>query len=167
MRAPVTWSVTVWLHGGAPGPVQSTEPWSLINFGLAKPMETWYPAGPNSWKYSGSLILRKASWSLPPSRVLVCSHSSPRAIRSAAGVATTPYLPGGMPTTIACPASGERVVPSASYFGQTGITPVMPVGLSAPSNPAVGFAVTGHASSVGTGSMGPATPFDNGRLNSS
>src|SRR5947199_9060454 len=146
MRAPVTWPVTVWLHGGAPGPVQSTEPWSLINFGLAKPMETWYPAGPNSWKYSGSLILRKAPWSFPPSRVLVCSHSSPPAIRSAAGVATTPYLPGGMPTTIACPASGERVVPSASYFGQTGITPVMPVSLIAPSNPVFGSAAIGHAS---------------------
>ena len=22
----------------------------VMDFGLAKPMETWYPAGPNSWK---------------------------------------------------------------------------------------------------------------------
>src|SRR2546422_5811147 len=74
-------------------------------FGLAKPTLTWNPAGPNSWKEHGSPNRRNESWAFWPSRVLVWSHSSPRAIRSAPGVATTPYLPGIRLATTAWPAS--------------------------------------------------------------
>src|ERR1700758_4915434 len=109
---------------------------ALMIAGLAKPMDTWYPAGPNSWKKLGSPIRRNESWAFWPSSVLVWSHSSPRAIRSAAGVATTPYLPGIRLATTAWPASGDRVLPSDSYFGQVTIVPVIPVGLVVPSKPA-------------------------------
>src|SRR6266850_957430 len=100
---------------------------SLMIFGLAKPMDTWYPAGPYSWKKLGSLTRRKESWAFWPSKVLVWSHSSPLAIRSAPGVATTPYLPGIKLAMTAWPANGDRVLPSASYFGQVTIVPVIPV----------------------------------------
>src|SRR5437016_10353193 len=107
-------------------PAQTPALRALMIFGLAKPMDTWYPAGPYSWKKLGSPIRRKESWAFWPSRVLVWSHSSPLAIRSAPAVATTPYLPGIRLATTAWPASGDRVVPSASYFGQVTIMPVMP-----------------------------------------
>ena len=47
-------------------------------------------------------------------------------MRSAPGVATTPYRPGIMLATTACPASGDSVEPSDSYFGQVTIVPVIP-----------------------------------------
>ncbi len=78
-----------------------------------------------------------------------------------------PYLPGGIFATITWPANGDRVVPSASYFGHTGITPVIPVGLAVPSNPVPEFAEIGHASDPVTGSTDPAKAFDKGWLNSS
>src|ERR1700730_5535434 len=74
---------------------------------------------------------RKESCAFWPSRVLVCSHSSPLAIRSAPGLAITPYLPGIILATTIWPASGDRIglpaesVP-VSYFGQVTITPVIP-----------------------------------------
>ena len=71
-------------------PLQTNCLRALMMPGLAKPIDTWYPAGPNSWKKLGSPIRRNESCAFCPSSVLVCSHSSPRAIRSAAGVATTP-----------------------------------------------------------------------------
>src|ERR1019366_9360150 len=108
-------------------PLQTPARRLLMIFGLAKPMDTWYPAGPNSWKKLGSPTLRKESWAFWPSRVLVCSHSSPRPIRSALGVATTPYLPGIRLATTACPARGDSVVPSDSNLGQVTIVPVIPV----------------------------------------
>ena len=98
MRSVVTKPVTVFVQfvpvtfGSVPA--QTPAKRSLMNLGLAKPMATWYPAGPNSWKKLGSPILRNESWAFWPSSVLVWSHSSPFAIRSAPGVATTPYLPG-------------------------------------------------------------------------
>src|SRR5436853_344893 len=70
---------------------------------------------------------RNESCAFWPSSVLVCSHSSPRAIRSAPGVATTPYRPGIRLAMTAWPASGDKVVPFDSYLGQTAIVPVMPV----------------------------------------
>src|SRR5207302_3067525 len=111
-------------------PAQTPALRALMIFGLAKPMDTWYPAGPYSWKKPGSPTRRKESCAFCPSRVLVCNHSSPLAIRSADGVATTPYLPGYKLATIAWPARGDRVFPSDSYFGQVTIIPVMPVGLT-------------------------------------
>ena len=113
--------------------------------GVAKPMDTWYPAGPNSWKKLGSPIRRKESWAFCPSKVLVWSHSSPFAIRSAAGVATTPYLPGIMLATTACPASGDRIVPPASNFGQVTMVPVMPVCVGS-ATPIREIVEIGHAS---------------------
>src|SRR5258706_11177589 len=108
---------------------------ALMIPGLAKPIATWYPAGPYSWKKLGSPIRRKESCAFCPSSVLVCSHSSPLEIRSAPAVATTPYLPGIRLGITAWPASGERVCPSASYFRQVTIVPVIPVGLGVPSKP--------------------------------
>src|SRR5260370_27254151 len=95
----------------------------LMIAGLAKPIITWKPAGPNSWKYAGSPDLMNASCGFVPSRVLVCNHSSPRAIRSAPGVAITSYSPGYRFTMSACPASRESVVPSDSYFRHFTILP--------------------------------------------
>jgi len=57
--------------------------------GLAKPMDTCSPPAQTLWKKLGSPIRRKESLGLLPSNVLVWSHSSPRPIRSAPGVATT------------------------------------------------------------------------------
>src|SRR5215469_10096249 len=99
---------------------------ALIMAGLAKPIDTWYPAGPNSWKKLGSPMRRNESCAFWPSKVLVWSHSSPRAIRSAAGVATTPYLPGIRLETTTWPANGDRVLLSDSYLGHVTIVPVMP-----------------------------------------
>ena len=49
MRAVVTLPVTVWVHIGAIGAhARLCRP--LMIAGLAKPMVTWKPAGPNSWK---------------------------------------------------------------------------------------------------------------------
>src|ERR1700687_3102190 len=110
--------------GSVPPPTPAKR--SLMIAGLAKPIATCQAAGPYSWKKLGSLILVKESWAFWPSSVLVWSHSSPLAIRSAAGVAITPHLPGIRLATTAWPASGDRVVPSASYFGQVTIMPVMP-----------------------------------------
>src|ERR1700741_712823 len=131
MRSVVTVPVTVLAQLPAlrlgSVPVQTPFNRPLMILGLAKPMDTWYPAGPNSWKKLGSPIRRKESWAFWPSKVLVCSHSSPLAMRSAAGVATTPYLPCIMFGTTAWPASGDGVTPSASYSGQVTILPLMPI----------------------------------------
>src|SRR5215472_13019400 len=116
-------------------PAQTPAKRELMIAGLAKPMDTWYPAGPYSWKKLGSPIRRNESCAFWPSRVFVWSHSSPLAIRSAAGVATTPYLPCIMLGTTAWPASGDKVELSDSYFGQVTIVPVIPVGLVVPSKP--------------------------------
>src|SRR6267378_3377198 len=146
---------------------------ALMMAGLAKPMDTWNPAGPYSWKKPGSPTRRNESCAFCPSRVLVCSHSSPLAIRSADGVATTPYLPGYKLATIAWPARGDRVFPSDSYFGQVTIMPVMPVGLTPPGAPVVvsipvrDLGEMGHASFPVAGSICPAKLFDNGMLNMS
>src|SRR5579862_5338608 len=76
------------------------------------------------------------SWAFWPSRVLVCNHSSPREIRSAAGVATTPHRPGIRLAMTACPANGDGVTPSDSYLGQVTIMPVMSAVVAAvPSDP--------------------------------
>src|SRR6266850_4647430 len=131
MRSVVTMPVKVLVQlvpvtvGSVPPQTAALRP--LMIAGLAKPIDTWYPAGPYSWKKLGSPTRRKESWAFWPSRVLVCNHSSPRAIRSAPGVATTPYLPGIRFATTAWPASGDSVVPSDSYFGQVTIVPVSPV----------------------------------------
>src|SRR5882762_6657007 len=77
-------------------PLQTPAKRLLMIFGFAKPMESWTPAVPISWKYAGPPTLMKDSWAFCPSSVLVWSHSSPLVILSAAGVATTPYLPGIM-----------------------------------------------------------------------
>src|SRR5467141_4452400 len=139
----------------------------LMIAGLAKPMDTWYPAGPNSWKKLGSLTRRKESWAFWPSKVLVWSHSSPLAIRSAAGVATTPYLPGIRLAMTAWPANGDRVLPSASYLGHVTIVPVMPVCVGS-SVPIREIFDIGHASiPLLDGSGVPARLFDNGSLNMS
>src|SRR6516162_2910197 len=141
---------------------------ALMIAGLAKPIDTWYPAGPNSWKKLGSPTRRNESCAFWPSKVLVCSHSSPRAMRSAPGVATTPYRPGIKLETTAWPASGDRVVPSTSYLGQVTIVPVIPVVFCVvPSKPVVAFLETGQASSPVAGSIVPGRPFDNGMLNMS
>src|SRR6476469_959215 len=147
---------------------------AFMIFGLANPIDTWYPAGPNSWKKLGSPMRRNESCAFCPSRVLVCSHSSPRAMRSAAGVATTPYLPGIRLAITAWPASGERVVPSASYFGQVTMVLVMPVGLAAPKFPLVVSMPTRSLFEIGqastllfAGSGVPAKLFDRGWLNMS
>src|SRR6267154_6560510 len=121
-----------------------------VMFGLAKPMDTWYPAGPYSWKKLGSPTRRKESWAFWPSKVLVWSHSSPFAIRSAPGVATAPYLPGIRLGTTAWPASGLRVLPSASYFGHVTIMPVMPIWVGSPA-PVREFVETGQASKLVAG----------------
>ena len=78
-----------------------------------------------------------------------------------------PYLPGGMPLTIAWPARGDSVLPSASYFGQTGITPVIPesrgVVFNPPSNPENGSLTMGQESIPPfEGSGVPAREFDKG-----
>src|SRR6202051_2785478 len=137
----------------------------LMILGLAKPMVTWYPAGPNSWKKLASPIRRNESWAFWPSRVLVWSHSSPFAIRSAPGVATTPYLPGIRLATTAWPASGDRILPPASYFGQVTMVPVMPVEVG--SLALREFVEIGHASNPVAGSIVPARLFDNGWVNMS
>src|SRR6202158_5089812 len=129
---------------------------ALMIPGLANPMDTWYPAGPYSWKKLGSPMRRKESWAFWPSRVLVCSHSSPRAIRSAAGVATTPYLPGIRLATTAWPARGASVVPCDSNLGQVTMVPVMPVGLAVvPSDPTRAVFEMGQASFPVAGSFVP------------
>src|SRR6266566_242314 len=153
MRSVVTLPVTIFVQfvpvtvGSMPAQTPALR--ALMIFGLAKPMDTWYPAGPYSWKKVGSPIRRKESCAFWPSRVLVCSHSSPLAIRSAAGVATTPYRPCIMFGTRAWPASGEAVMPSDSYSGQVTILPVMPI---VPKKPLVGVdSSNGHAPrSLGT-----------------
>src|SRR6267154_6682181 len=102
MREVVTVAVTLLLQASAvPGdglfgsvPLQIKALRALMIAGLAKPMDTWNPAGPYSWKKLGSPTRRKESCAFWPSRVLVFSHSSPLVIRSAPGVATTPYRPG-------------------------------------------------------------------------
>src|SRR5438105_7080127 len=91
---------------------------ALMIAGLAKPIDTWYPAGPYSWKKLGSPTRRNESCAFWPSSGLVCSHSSPRAIRSAQREATTPYRPGIRLGITAWPASGESVFSSASDYGQ-------------------------------------------------
>src|ERR1700730_16527546 len=152
----VLWQLVPVMLGSVPPQTPFKRP--LMIAGLAKPMDTWYPAGPNSWKKLGSPTLRKESWAFWPSRVLVWSHSSPLAIRSADGVATTPYRPGIRLAMTAWPASGEKVFPSASYLGQVTIVPVMPPGCC----------VIGHASiPLLEGSGVPARLFDNGMLNMS
>src|SRR5882672_9261204 len=185
MRLVETWPVRVLMQFE---PVTVGSVWrqtpakrSLMIFGLAKPMDTWYPAGPNSWKKPGSPTRRNESCAFSPSSVLVCSHSSPLAMRSADGVAKTPYLPGYKLATIAWPARGDRVIPSDSYFGQVTIIPVIPVVL-APNTylPTLGsvagpptsipfraVAETGHASFPVAGSIVPARLLDNGMLNMS
>ena len=66
----------------------------------------------------------------------------------------------------AWPARGDRVVPSASYFGQVTIMPVMPFAGVPPPD-------TGALSEIGqalihvTGSMVPARLFDKGWLKAS
>src|SRR5467141_1363395 len=158
---------------GSPPGVQTPALRALMMAGLAKPMDTWNPAGPYSWKKPGSPTRRNESCAFSPSSVLVCSHSSPLAIRSADGVATTPYLPGYKLATIAWPARGDRVFPSDSYFGQVTIMPVMPVGLTPPGAPVVvsipvrELGEMGHASFPVAGSICPAKLFDNGMLNMS
>src|SRR5512139_135276 len=99
-----------------------------------------------------------ASMALVPSSVLVCSHSSPRANRDAPGDPSTSYRPGYMLAMTACPASGDRVVPSDSYFGQVGITPT---------SPSVDDFEIGHASRPVAGSIVPASEFDTGMPNMS
>src|SRR6266481_6526050 len=139
----------------------------LMIAGLAKPTDTWYPAGPYSWKKLGSPIRRKESWAFCPSKVLVWSHSSPRPIRSAPGVATTPYRPGIRLATTACPASGDSVLPSASYFGQVTIVPVIPVCVGSPA-PIREIVEIGHASELLLDGSGvPAKLFTKGWLNMS
>src|SRR6267378_612988 len=187
MREVVTMPVTVLLQllpvtvGSVPAQTAALR--LLMIFGLANPMDTWNPAGPYSWKKLGSPIRRKESWAFWPSRVLVWSHSSPLAIRSAPGVATTPYLPGIRLATTAWPASGDGVKPSDSNNGQVTIVPVMPVcvgsgmGRNCPGWAGSGtgpgivpireFAEIGQASSPETGSFVPAKLFDNGWLNMS
>src|SRR5438445_12024996 len=64
---------------------------ALMIAGLAKATDTWYPGGPYSCKKLGSPTRRNESCAFWPCRLLVCSHSSPRAMRSAPSVATTPY----------------------------------------------------------------------------
>src|ERR1700676_3347946 len=106
----------------------------------------------------------KESCAFWPSRVLVWSHSSPRAMRSAAGVATTPQRPGIRLPITAWPDSGDRVLPSDSYFGQVTIMPVMPVAFGsvdrvvgvAPVVALSSFLPIGHASSPLFGSFVPA-----------
>src|SRR3984893_722939 len=138
----------------------------LMICGFAKPIDTWYPDGPYSWKELGSPIRRNESWAFWPSSVLVCSHSSPRAIRSAPGVATTPYRPGIRLATIAWPASGVRVLPSDWSFGQVTMVPVMPVCVGSFAPLRAIFEI-GHASRPVDGSMVPARLFDRGWLNMS
>src|SRR5215469_6250977 len=174
MRVVVTVPVIVLLQCMVPEgkfgsvPAQTPAKRELMIAGLAKPMDTWYPAGPNSWKKLGSPMRRNESCAFWPSKVLVWSHSSPRAIRSAPGVATTPYLPGIRLETTAWPANGDRVLLSDSYLGQVTIVPVMPVVFFVvPSKPVVAFAEIGQASSPVAGSIVPAKPFANGMLNMS
>src|SRR6266403_6122384 len=96
MRSVVTSPVTVFVQLRAltltfgSWPAQTAARRELMMAGLAKPIDTWYPAGPYSWKKFGSPTRRNESWAFWPSSVLVCSHSSPRAMRSAPAVATTP-----------------------------------------------------------------------------
>src|ERR1700675_1005041 len=132
---------------------------ALMIAGLAKPIATCQAAGPYSWKKLGSLILVKESWAFWPSSVLVWSHSSPLAIRSAPGVAITPHLPGIRLATTAWPASGDGV-PFASYSGQVTIIPVIPVAVTSPATmlvdpacvPISGFPEIGQASTPVVGS---------------
>src|SRR5437879_2675793 len=143
---------------------------ALMIAGLAKPIDTWYPAGPYSWKKLGSPTRRNESCAFWPSSVLVCSHSSPRAIRSAPGVATTPYRPGIRLGITAWPASGDSVEPSDSNFGQVTSVPVMPncvgsrvpaIGLPLASNcgPTREIFEIGHPPRPVAGSIVPATLF--------
>src|SRR5882757_6602997 len=158
-------TVLVQLLAGTFGSVPAHTPARrlLMIFGLAKPTDTWKPAGPYSWKKLGSPTRRNESWAFWPSSVLVCSHSSPRSIRSAAGVATTPYRPGIRLATTAWPAIGDSVAPSLSYFGQVTISPVMPFWLASPlSTLPVIIGEIGQASRPVAGSMVPASEFDSG-----
>src|ERR1700675_2171011 len=161
MRAVVTCPFTSCLQS-APAAAHIAVPRPLMILGFAKPMVTWYPAGPNCWKKLRSPMRRKESCAFWPSRVLVWSHSSPFAIRSAPGVATTPYLPGIRLATTAWPANGDRIVPPASYFGQVTIVPVMPVEVGSFGSREL-FEI-GHASNPVAGSIVPARLFDNGWL---
>src|SRR5215469_1593868 len=180
MRVVVTVPVIVLLQCMVPEgkfgsvPAQTPAKRELMIAGLAKPMDTWYPAGPYSWKYDGSPIRRNESCAFWPSRVFVCSHSSPLAMRSAAGVATTPYLPCIMLGMTAWPANGDGVAPSASNSGQVTILPVMPIVPVEPgalpfdvSIPTNGFFVIGQASRPLRGSMVPAKVLESGWLNMS
>ncbi len=54
-----------------------------------KPMKTWWPGGPNSWKKDGSLAFTQASMTLVPSMVEVWCQLEP-----AGGTIWMPYLPG-------------------------------------------------------------------------
>src|SRR6267378_4344026 len=170
MREVVTMPVTVLLQllpvtvGSVPAQTAALR--LLMIFGLANPMDTWNPAGPYSWKKLGSPIRRKESWPFWPSKVLVWSHSSPLAIRSAPGVAIRVYLLGMILTIRAWPAIGDRVTPSASYFGQVTIMPVMPVCVGSLAF-AREFIEIGHASWFVVGSNIPARALDNGWLNMS
>src|SRR5207302_2680250 len=94
---------------------------------------------------------------------------------SAPGVATTPYRPGIRLAITACPASGDSVVPSDSYFGHVTIVPVMPVwfgsrvlgiGLPLASNcgPMREILYTGHASRPVAGSIVHARAITSGWL---
>src|SRR2546429_9209846 len=65
--------------------------------------------------------------------------------------------------TTAWPASGDRVFPSDSYFGQVTILPVMPACVGS----VVACAEPGHASSPVAGSVVPTKLFDNGWLHMS
>src|SRR6266446_3808481 len=148
MRSVVTLPVTILVQcvpvtvGSMPAQTPALR--ALMIFGLAKPMDTWYPAGPYSWKKLGSPIRRKESWAFWPSRVLVWSHSSPLAIRSAPGEAITPHLPGIRLAMTAWPASGENVFLSDSNVGHVTIMPVIPVEVG--SAAFRGFVEIGHAS---------------------
>src|ERR1700756_2816336 len=151
---------------------------ALMIAGLAKPIETWNPAGPYSWKKLGSPTRRNESWAFWPSSVFVWSHSSPRAMRSAPGVAITPQRPGIRLAMTAWPASGDSVLPSDSYFGQVTIIPVIPVWVGSgiifaglfgsgiiPVRELNADAPTGHASFPLFGSFVPARLLVSGWLN--
>src|SRR5260370_32317942 len=96
-------------------------------------------------------------------------------MRSAPGVAIAAHCPGIRFALTAWPASGDKVTPSDSYFGQVTTMPVMPVAVgSVPS--VVGFAPLvalssflpiGHASFPLFGSFVPARLLLIGWLNMS
>ena len=95
-------------------------------------------------------------------------------MRSAAGLATTPYLPCIMLGMRAWPTNGDGVTPSASNAGQVTILPVIPSVPKEPgalpfdvSIPCSGSFVIGQASRPLRGSMVPAKLFESGWLNMS